>query len=61
MAVYELANTTMPEGQKRGCCMALLSVHIWVRSYLSAFSQFQSILHVNAQITDRAVDFGMTE
>ena len=33
---------------------------IWVRSNLSAFSQFQSVLYVNAQIAHRAVNFGMT-
>ena len=38
-----------------------VSDRMWVRSDLSAFSQFQSVLHVNAQIAHRAVDFGMTE
>ena len=40
---------------------AVLNVRLWVGSDLSAFGQFQSILHVNAQIADRAVDLGMTE
>ncbi len=32
---------------------------VWVRSDLSAFGQFQSVLHVNAQIAHGAVDLGM--
>ena len=32
-----------------------------VRSHLSAFSQLQGILYVNAQVAHRAVDLGMAE
>ena len=34
---------------------------MWARSDLSAFGQFQSVLHVNAQVADRAVNLGMAE
>ena len=33
----------------------------WVCLDLSAFGQFQSVLYVNAQVADRAVDPGMAE
>ena len=34
---------------------------LWVCSDFSPFGQFQSVLHVNAEIKHRAVGFGMTE
>lgn len=37
------------------------NVRFWIGSDLSAFGQFQSILHVHAQVADRAVDLGMAE
>jgi len=49
------------ERPKLGGEKGRLSVWKWVRSDLGAFGQFQSVLHVNAQVAHRAVDLGMAE
>ena len=38
-----------------------VNVRFWVRSDLGAFGEFQSVLHVNAQVAHRAIDLGMAE
>ena len=38
-----------------------VNVGFGVRSDLGAFGQFQSVLHVNAQVAYRAVDLGMAK
>jgi hypothetical protein len=51
----------MNEWLKLGRARRGVSVRNWVRSDLGAFGQFQSVLHVNAQVAHRAVDLGMAE
>jgi hypothetical protein len=51
----------MNEGPKLGSGNYPVNVHNWVLSDLGAFGQFQSVLHVNAQVAHRAVDLGMAE
>ena len=51
----------MNEWRKLGRGEKARSDRMWVRSDLGAFGQFQSVLHVNAQVAHRAVDLGMAE
>ena len=57
----EVANSKLNECLRLVSGEAHLNVRLWVVSDLGAFGQFQSVLHVNAQVAHRAVDLGMAE
>ena len=62
-AIIELGGSsqTMNGRPVLGIVEQALNVALWVSSDFSAFSQFQSVLDVNAQVAHRTVDLGVPE